>query len=89
MNIGGKCYEEEVERDLVRHPIEMCDVEKRRRCDSLYANLNRKQKKEILRLREEKLHLQNKLILISDLLYCNQLSDELKYKILEVVNDEC
>ena len=36
--LGGKCYEEELRRDFLRVPVEVCAVEKRRKCDSLYIN---------------------------------------------------
>lgn len=88
MNIGGKYYEKEVEQDLLFEPHDVCDVDRRKRCDSLFASLNRKLLKENRSLVEKNEHLNTKLILISDLLYCNQLSEDLKKEILSIIEDE-
>ena len=88
MNIGGKYYEREVEQDLMFEPHDVCDVDRRKRCDSLFASLNRKLLKENRSLVEKNEHLNTKLILISDLLYCNQLSEDLKKEILSIIEDE-
>lgn len=88
MNIGGKYYEREVEEDLLIEPKEVCNCEKRHKCDSLYINLNRRLLKDNRRLVETNEHLNTKLILISDLLYCNQLSEDIKDKILRIIEDK-
>ena len=88
MNLGGKCYENEIENDLMFEPKEICDVEKRRTCDSLYITLNKKLKKENLQLREEILHLKNKLVLIKDNIYCTELVGDVRDEIIKVIEDE-
>lgn len=88
MNIGGKYYEKEVETDLMFEPKEICDIEKRKKCDSLFANLNRKLLKDNRRLVEENERLNTKLILISDSLYCKQLSEELRQEVLNIIKSE-
>lgn len=88
MNLGGKCYEHEVEQDLLIEPKEICDIERRRVCDSLYINLNKRLKKENLQLKEEILHLKNKLIMIRDSVYCNQISGEVRDEIIKVVEED-
>lgn len=88
MNLGGRCYEQEVDNDLLIEPKEICDIEKRRICDSLYINLNKKLKKENLQLKEEILHLKNKMILVRDNLYCTQVSGEVREEIIRILEDE-
>ena len=65
--------------------IEVCEVEKRRLCDSFYIKRNRALLKELLKTREELLKEKNKLILISDYILQNNWSEELKREILGVI----
>lgn len=50
-SLGGKCYEREIELDYMREPTVVCEVEKRRKCDSFYVCENRKLKKQIKELK--------------------------------------
>ena len=45
-SLGSKCYDEEIKRDLLLEPKTICEVDKRRKCDSLYINLNKRLVKE-------------------------------------------
>lgn len=65
--------------------IEICDVDKRRTCDSFYIKRNKALLKELLRTREELLKEKNKLILINDYILQNKWSEELKREILGVI----
>lgn len=49
-SLGGKCYEKQIELDYMREPITICEVEKRRKCDSFYVCENRKLRKKIKEL---------------------------------------
>lgn len=49
-SLGGKCYDRELAIDLMREPKTICEVEKRRKCDSFYVCENRKLKKKIQEL---------------------------------------
>jgi hypothetical protein len=68
--------------------IEICDVEKRRTCDSFYIKRNKVLLKELLKTREELLIEKNKLILINDYILQNKWSEELKKEILGVIENE-
>lgn len=68
--------------------IEICDVEKRRICDSFYIKRNKALLKELLKTREELLKEKNKLILINDYILQNKWSEELKREILGVLENE-
>ena len=78
--LGGKCYEEELRKDLLRVPTTICEVEKRRKCDSLYINLNRK-------LKKENDNLKKRLSYIKNVLENNTINDELKVMLLEVIDN--
>lgn len=79
-SLGSKCYDEEIERDLLVEPKTICEVDKRRKCDSLYINLNK-------RLVKENSILKNKLILINDIILNNTDITYIKSKIMEVIDN--
>lgn len=78
-SLGSKCYDEEIKRDLLIEPKTICEVDRRRKCDSLYINLNK-------RLVKENSILKNKLILINDIILNNTDLDYIKSKIMEVID---
>ena len=78
-SLGSKCYDEEIKRDLLVEPKTICEVGKRRKCDSLYINLNK-------RLVKENSILKNKLILINDIILNNTDLEYIKSKIMEVID---
>lgn len=78
-SLGSKCYDEEIKRDLLIEPKTICEVDRRRKCDSLYINLNK-------RLIKENSILRNKLILINDIILNNTDLDYVKSKIMEVID---
>lgn len=86
--LGGKCYEEELRRDFLRVPVEICAVEKRRKCDSLYINLNKKLEKENNQLKNEIKSLKMSLGYIKTVLENHTLNDDLKSMLLEVIDNE-
>ena len=45
--LGSIWYVKEVERDRLREPFVVCDVNKRRKCDSYYIQVNRELEKRI------------------------------------------
>ena len=79
-SLGSKCYDEEIERDLLAEPKTICDVDRRRKCDSLYINLNK-------RLVKENSILKNKLILINDIILNNSNLEYIRSKIMEVIDN--
>ena len=78
-SLGSKCYDEEIERDLLTEPKTICKVDRRRKCDSLYINLNK-------RLIKENSILKNKLILINDIILNNSNLEYIRSKIMEVID---
>ena len=78
-SLGSKCYDEEIKRDLLVEPKTICEVDRRRKCDSLYINLNK-------RLVKENSILKNKLILINDIILNNTDLEYIKSKIMEVID---
>ena len=78
-SLGSKCYDEEIKRDLLLEPKTICEVDRRRKCDSLYINLNK-------RLVKENSILRNKLILINDIILNNNDLTYIKAKIMEVID---
>ena len=78
-SLGSKCYDEEIKRDLLIEPKTICEVDRRRKCDSLYINLNK-------RLVKENSILKNKLILINDIILNNTDLEYIKSKIMEVID---
>lgn len=78
-SLGSKCYDEEIERDLLIEPKTICEIDRRRKCDSLYINLNK-------RLVKENSILRNKLILINDIILNNSNLEYIKSKIMEVID---
>ena len=43
---GGTCYERQIQADLLHEPVVVCEVEKRRKCDSAYIKLYKDLQKE-------------------------------------------
>lgn len=80
-SLGSKCYDEEIKRDLLIEPKTICEVDRRRKCDSLYINLNK-------RLVKENSILKNKLILINDIILNNSNLEYIRSKIMEVIDNE-
>ena len=80
-SLGSKCYDEEIKRDLLLEPKTICEVDRRRKCDSLYINLNK-------RLVKENSILRNKLILINDIILNNTDITYIKSKIMEVIDND-
>lgn len=78
-SLGSKCYDEEIKRDLLIEPKTICEVDRRRKCDSLYINLNK-------RLVKENSILKNKIILINDIILNNTDLTYIKAKIMEVID---
>ncbi len=78
-SLGSKCYDEEIKRDLLLEPKTICEVDRRRKCDSLYINLNK-------RLVKENSILKNKLILINDIILNNSNLEYIRSKIMEVID---
>ena len=79
-SLGSKCYDEEIKRDLLIEPKTICEVDRRRKCDSLYINLNK-------RLIKENSILKNKLILINDIILNNSNLEYIRSKIMEVIDN--
>lgn len=79
-SLGSKCYDEEIKRDLLIEPKTICEVDRRRKCDSLYINLNK-------RLVKENSILKNKLILINDIILNNSNLEYIRSKIMEVIDN--
>lgn len=79
-SLGSKCYDEEIKRDLLIEPKIICEVDRRRKCDSLYINLNK-------RLVKENSILKNKLILINDIILNNSNLEYIRSKIMEVIDN--
>lgn len=79
-SLGSKCYDEEIKRDLLIEPKTICEVDRRRKCDSLYINLNK-------RLLKENSILKNKIILINDIILNNTDVYYIRSKIMEVIDN--
>lgn len=52
-DVGSKCYANQILRDYATEPTIVCDVNKRRKCDSAYISLYNKLLKDFTKLKAE------------------------------------
>lgn len=52
-DVGSKCYANQILRDYATEPTIVCDVNKRRKCDSAYISLYNKLLKDYTKLKAE------------------------------------
>lgn len=84
-NLGGKCYEKQIEEDLKIEPKEVCDCEKRKSCDSYYIQINKKLRKEIKNLMIENIKLKYKLQEIKENVVCTKVDEEKRERIISII----
>lgn len=67
-NFGSKCYADEIIRDLAIEPVVICEVEKRRKCDSYYIKLYNELEKKYVKLLSEYMQTKELLQLYQEIL---------------------
>ena len=86
--LGGKCYVKQIEDDLKIEPQEVCDCDKRKKCDSYYIQINKKLRKEIKGLMIENVNLKYKIQEIKELVLCTRVDEEKREKIIGVLYED-
>ena len=80
-DLGSPYYYLDLLNDLKKEPTEICNVDKRRKCDSYYIQMNSKLKKENIKLLEENKNLKMLLSVYQDVL--TEVVDETSGKVVK------
>ena len=80
-DLGSPYYYLDLLKDLKAEPQEICNVDKRRKCDSYYIQINNRLKKENIKLLEENKNLKMLLSVYQDVL--KEVVDETTGKVVK------
>lgn len=87
-SLGGKCYEKQIQTDLLLEPTTICDCEKRKSCDSYYIAINKKLRKEIKELMIENVNLKYKIQEVKEQVLCTRVDEEKRERIIDILYEE-